>query len=85
MRKSHKKAESELNLTVIYEQDPATGMFIAHFEQFPDTYSQGATKEETFSNLCKAVMAVLESDNEQERKITTTRTVTREHVKFQLA
>jgi predicted RNase H-like HicB family nuclease len=49
-----------INLAIIYEQDPDTGFYIAHFEQFPDTYAQGETKDEAMKNVCKALKAVLE-------------------------
>ena len=49
-----------INLAIIYEQDPDTGVYITHFEQFPDTYAQGESKDESMQNLCKALKAVLE-------------------------
>jgi len=48
----------EIPLICILERDKETGGYISHFEQYPDTYAQGETKQEATSNLVNTLIAV---------------------------
>lgn len=56
------------NLTVCLEQDEATGIYVAHFEQFPDTYAQGKTAAEATLNVAKALKAVWELEQAEKEQ-----------------
>ena len=75
-------------LTVVYIEAPESNGFIAHFEQFSDTYAQGSTKKEALSNLSNALRVVLELEekqrNESKGEISEQK-VTRESVKMHIA
>lgn len=60
----------DANLTVCLETDDQTGVVIAHFEQFPDTYAQGKDPDEAMLNLARAIKAVWEIE-QAERKAQT--------------
>ncbi len=61
-----KRSES-FPLTVIFTEEPGMG-FIAHFDQFPETYSQGNDKKEALHNLTMTLKAVLELEIDEFKK-----------------
>lgn len=82
----HRKKPS-FELSCVYIHDEETNSYSAHFEQFPDTYAHGESKEEAFRNLCKALISVLkfeaqEANSVQERR---NRNITRQSFRLEFA
>ena len=48
-----------LDVILVLEQDPETGGYTSHFEQFPDTCAQGKTKDEAVKNLVDVLHDVM--------------------------
>lgn len=76
-----------LPLTVVYIEAPESNGFIAHFEQFPDTYAQGRTKKEALYNLSNALREVLELEEIERKKAegSSQQKISRESIKMHLA
>ena len=54
-----------LSFTCVYIQDTDTLGYSAFFEEFPDTFAQGKTKDEALLNLWKVLAAVFASSSKE--------------------
>lgn len=81
--------KGKIRLTVVIEQDKATGLFMAHFEQFPDTYAYASNTKEVVENLCKTLICVLDAEAQHHtvmcKKPSPESVVRHEYVDLQLA
>jgi antitoxin HicB len=71
----------QLKLTAVFEPAPEGG-FTCHFEELPETFSEGDTLEEAKANLVDALTQVMEYHREEARKNAVPGSVRQE---FQLA
>jgi predicted RNase H-like HicB family nuclease len=59
--------ELKLKLTAVFEPAPEGG-FTCHFEELPEVFSEGETKDEATANLLDALEQVMEYHREEARK-----------------
>ena len=59
--------ELKLKLTAVFEPAPEGG-FTCHFEELPEVFSEGETKDEATANLLDALAQVMEYHREEARK-----------------
>jgi predicted RNase H-like HicB family nuclease len=84
MKTGHPTKHPVLSFTCVYVQDPESMGFSAYFEEFPDTFAQGLTKDEALNNLWKTLGAVFSSYSKK-AKGTEKKNVTKEEVSLTYA
>ena len=57
----------KLTLTAVFEPAPEGG-FTCHFEELPEVFSEGETREQAEANLLDALTQVMEYHREEARK-----------------
>ena len=83
MKTDHTK-HPVLSFTCVFVQDPESMGYSAYFEEFPDTFAQGLTKDEALHNLWKTLGAVFLSYSKQS-KATAQQNVTKKEVSLTYA